>query len=59
MTKDHTNTHSLDNWQRDINAFHWTYPNPPEYANISALMKSAGMFADVGKFVLRKAGIIL
>ena len=59
MTKDHTNTHSLDNWQRDINAFHWTYPNPPEYANMSTLMQSTGMFADVGKFVLRKAGLIL
>ena len=58
MTKDHTNMHSLDNWQQDINAFHWTYPNPSEYSNMSTLMESTGMFADVGKFVLRKAGII-
>lgn len=58
MSKDHTNTNSIPNWREDVNAFHWTHPNPKEYANRSTLLSSKGMFAEIGKNVLRMAGLL-
>ena len=56
--KDHTNTNSIKSWREDVHAFHWTHPNPPEYANISTLVNSKGMFAEIGQYVLEKAGML-
>ena len=56
--KDHTNTNSIPDWRNDVHAFHWTSPNPPEYNNITTLINSKGMFAEIGKFVLEKAGLL-
>ena len=54
----HISTGSMKNWREDIHAFHFTYPNPAAFANISTLIKSKGMFAEVGQMVLKKAKII-
>lgn len=58
MKKDHTNTNSIPNWREDVHAFHWTHPNPVEFANISTLINSKGMFAEIGQFILKKAGLL-
>ena len=58
MSIDHVTTGSLDNWREVVNAFHWTHPNPKEYANETTLLASTGLFADIGKMVLRKAGLL-
>ena len=55
---DHVSTNSIPNWREDVYAFHWTHPNPPEYANQTALMHSTGMFAEIGQYVLQKAGVV-
>ena len=57
-TNNHVTTNSIPNWREDLNALHWTHPNPPEYANETTLMAATGMFADVGRFVLKSAGLI-
>ena len=58
MSKNHENMKYLQNWSEDVNAFHWTHPDPPEYKNMETLLSTNSMFADLGKHVLRKAGII-
>lgn len=58
MSKDHTNMNSIPNWREDVNAFHWTHPNPKEYANRTTLLNSKGMFAEIGQNVLRAAGLL-
>jgi len=55
---DHVNSGTIPNWREDVHAFHWTHPNPPEYANKTALLAAEGMFAEIGKFVLGKAGLL-
>ena len=57
-TNNHVTTNSIPNWREDLNALHWTHPNPSEYANETTLMAATGMFADVGRFVLKSAGLI-
>jgi len=57
QNNDHVNSNSIPNWKEDVYAFHWTHPNPPEYANKTALLSSTGMFAEIGQYVLQKAGI--
>lgn len=39
-------------------ALHWTHPNPKEYKDEETLLKSKGLFAEVGKRVLRAAGLL-
>lgn len=58
MSIDHVTTGSLDNWRQDVNAIHWTHPNPPELANETALASGTGLFADLGRMVLSKAGLL-
>ncbi len=58
MSKDHVNMNYLTNWKEEVHSFHWTHPDPPELANRSALLQSTGMFADIGKYVLQKAGLL-
>lgn len=58
MDNDHITMNSIPNWRKDVNAFHWTHPNPKEYKNQSTLMNAKGMFAEIGRFVLKKAGLI-
>ncbi|XP_041358318.1 LOW QUALITY PROTEIN: uncharacterized protein LOC121375131 [Gigantopelta aegis] len=52
----HLTTARFD-WRRDILALHWTYPDPPEFDNEEILRSSHGMFSDIGKYILEKAGI--
>jgi hypothetical protein len=35
-------------WTNDVYSIHFTHPDPPAYANESALQNSTGMFADIG-----------
>ena len=58
MKKDHVVDNSIPNWRQDVHAFHWTYPNPSEYANETALLQATGVFAEIGQNVLRLAGLI-
>ena len=51
MKKDHVVDNSIPDWRQDVHAFHWTYPNPAEYANESTLLAANTMFADIGKNV--------
>ena len=55
----HRNTDSIRNWRKDVYAFHWTLPTPPELKSEDALMNTSGMFAEIGKYILRSAGKIL
>lgn len=58
INNNHLTTNSIPNWREDVNAFHWTYPNPPEYLNLETLLNSTGLFAEIGKNVLVKAGLL-
>jgi len=49
---------SIPNWREDVNAFHWTHPNPLEYKDEATLLNSTGIFAEIGKNVLRLAGLL-
>ncbi|XP_071150163.1 uncharacterized protein [Mytilus edulis] len=40
------------NWTKDAYSIHFTYPDPSEYANETALRHGKGMFADIGNFIL-------
>lgn len=42
------------NWTTDVYSIHFTFPDPPEYANMTALLAGSGMFADIAKFILNK-----
>ena len=57
MSRDHVTDNSLANWKNDVNALHWTFPNPKELTNEATLRNSSGLFADVGRYVLEKAGL--
>ena len=41
-------------WTKDVYSIHFTHPDPPAYANESALQNSTGMFADIGNFILKQ-----
>lgn len=57
-TNNHVNSGTIKDWKKDVNAFHWTFPNPSEYKDMETLLKSKGMFAEIGKYVLKKAGLL-
>ena len=42
-------------WKRDAYAIHFTFPDPPEYSNKSTLLNSNGMFAEIGKYILKQS----
>ena len=46
------------NWQHDTFAYHWTWPTPTEFHNKSTLIKSNSVWAEIGRNVLMKAGIL-
>jgi hypothetical protein len=46
------------NWKKDTYAFHWTYPDPPEFKDEHTLMNNSSLWADIGKYVLKMAGKI-
>ena len=52
----HENSNSIVDWRKDVYAFHWTYPTPPELKSYDNLMKSNTMFSEIGKYILEKAG---
>ncbi|KAK2189354.1 hypothetical protein NP493_108g01002 [Ridgeia piscesae] len=54
----HMTVNSIPNWREDVNAFHWTHPNPLEYKDEATLRNSTGIFAEIGKNVLRLAGLL-
>ena len=58
VTNNHITTNSIKNWKEDVHAFHWTHPNPVEYSNRTVLLATEGMFAEIGKYVLEKAGLV-
>lgn len=39
-------------WKRDTYSMHFTFPDPPALANLSALRNATGMFADIGRHIL-------
>ena len=45
-------------WRTDTFAFHFTYPNPPEFRNPRALLSADGMFAEMGRMVLEAADMV-
>jgi len=58
MSKDHVNMNYLRNWREDVHAFHWTFPDPPELFNRTTVEQSTGLFADIGRYVLTRAGLL-
>jgi len=46
------------NWTTDAIAFHWTYPVPKEFSDVGELLKANGMWADIGRYVLAKSGVL-
>lgn len=54
----HMNSPSIKDWRTDIYAFHWTLPTPPELDDEQVLLSSTTMAAEVGRFVLQKAGLL-
>ena len=51
---DHLGTGGID-WTKDAFAYHWTYPDPPEFENKDSLLGGTSAAAAIGQFVLRKA----
>ncbi|KAK2180872.1 hypothetical protein NP493_421g01047 [Ridgeia piscesae] len=45
-------------WRTDVYAFHWTLPTPKELTSEEHLMAAKGMFADIGRYILKKAGLL-
>ena len=41
------------NWNTDVYAIHFTYPNPPEWESEETLRNGSGRFAQIGKYVLQ------
>lgn len=54
---DHLNSHEI-NWRTDALAIHWTHPDPKEFTSKKNLLESKTVTAEIGKYVLRKAGVI-
>ena len=52
----HLSTPSLPNWRQDANAYHFTWPVPPELKSEASVMTSNTMFAQMGKYILEQAG---
>jgi len=45
-------------WRKDTYAFHFTYPNPPEFKNPRALLKADGIYAEMGRMILEAADMV-
>ena len=43
----------------DSISFHWTAPTPKELTSLDDVLHGNGLFADIGKYVLRLSGIIV
>ena len=54
----HLNSNSIKDWKNEIYAFHWTMPTPPELENEQKLVVSKTLFADIGRYILHKAGVL-
>ena len=54
----HMNSPSIKDWRNDAYAFHMTLPTPYELRSEEELMKSDTIFAQMGKHVLEKAGLL-
>ncbi|XP_059166983.1 uncharacterized protein LOC131949209 isoform X2 [Physella acuta] len=55
---DHLNSGQL-NWHTDALAIHWTHPDPVEFKSKENLLQSTSITGEIGKFVLKKAKLIL
>ncbi|KAI0220758.1 hypothetical protein LSAT2_027762 [Lamellibrachia satsuma] len=55
---DHVSSGRKLDWRNDVYAFHWTMPTPKELTNEENLMAGNGMFADIGRYILQKAGLL-
>lgn len=42
------------NWTTDVYSIHFTHPDPPEYANETALRNGKGMFTDIANYILKQ-----
>ncbi|KAK3599025.1 hypothetical protein CHS0354_012509 [Potamilus streckersoni] len=56
----HPNFHDFSeaqefDWRNDVYAIHFTFPDPHEYDNVTSLWSGQGMFADIGRYVLKFA----
>jgi len=45
-------------WRTDAFAFHFTFPVPPEFESPKALLKSDGLYAEIGKMILEAADMV-
>lgn len=54
----HRNPSIKINWKTDVYAYHWTSPTPNELSSFESLMKGSGVFADIGKFIMNKSGMM-
>ncbi|ESP05182.1 hypothetical protein LOTGIDRAFT_227856 [Lottia gigantea] len=52
----HLNKLKFD-WRNETMCIHITYPDPSEYESPEALHSSDSMFGDIGKFVMKRAGL--
>nr|KAG5707536.1 hypothetical protein BaRGS_001084 [Batillaria attramentaria] len=43
-------------WRTDVYSIHFTHPDPKEFDSVVDLLNGNGTFADIGKFILRRAG---
>ena len=58
ISNNHVSANSIPNWRTDLHALHFTHPDPEEYKDKETLIQSEGMFAEIGKNVLKKAGLL-
>ena len=42
-------------WRTDVYAIHFTHPDPPELTSETTLRNATGIFADIGRHVLKQA----
>jgi len=45
-------------WRHDTYAFHFTTPIPSEFRKPQSLLKSVGMFAEIGRMILEAADMV-
>ena len=48
---------SLEGYQQMVSCIHYTYPNP--YENMSSLLVQEGITGEVGRYILRQAGLLI
>ena len=55
----HLSSNPITDWRSDMYTLHFTYPTPSELLSEESLLRSnESMFAEIGRFILEKAGLL-